>query len=334
MPSSEADIKYLKFDRRILAQKKPSIMVTFQVYLLTALAQLAVSTTVRTSTPPMGWNSYNAYNCNPTEDIMKTNAQALVSSGLSKFGYTYVTTDCGWASSSRNQQGRLQWDTSKFPSGGKELGDFLHGLGLKFGVYSGAGYYQCGSTDVPASLGTHSWPWTTARSLTWPLVQAMRWLMPKPLPAGAETFSSKIQAFSRVNFVLTALGTTIAIQYHQQIWWTTTHKERYRRIASTQWPRPWTRPIATSYMKSVSGDVGQTWAFGMVNPKHWEQSYFSNRKIRAAADATTWRISNDISNNWASIWRITNQVVPYYEYTSPGRYPDMDMLMYVSSITI
>lgn len=156
MPSSEADIKYLKFDRRILAQKKPSIMVTFQVYLLTALAQLAVSTTVRTSTPPMGWNSYNAYNCNPTEDIMKTNAQALVSSGLSKFGYTYVTTDCGWASSSRNQQGRLQWDTSKFPSGGKELGDFLHGLGLKFGVYSGAGYYQCGSTDVPASLGTHS----------------------------------------------------------------------------------------------------------------------------------------------------------------------------------
>jgi hypothetical protein len=80
-------------------------------------------------------------------------------------------------------------------------------------------------------------------------------------------------------------------------------------------------------MKSVSGVAGQTWAFGMANPKHREQLLFSDHLIRAAADATMWRISNDISNNWASIWRITNQVVPYYKYTSPGRYPDMDMLM-------
>lgn len=50
-------------------------------------------------------------------------------------------------------------------------------------------------------------------------------------------------------------------------------------------------------------------------------------RSRAAAIGTTWRISNDISNNWESIWRITNEVVPYYKYTAPGQYPDMDMLM-------
>lgn len=41
----------------------------------------------------------------------------------------------------------------------------------------------------------------------------------------------------------------------------------------------------------------------------------------------TWRISNDIYNSWKSIWRITNEVVPYYKHTGVGAYADMDMLM-------
>ncbi|OBT94596.2 hypothetical protein VE01_07887 [Pseudogymnoascus verrucosus] len=249
-------------------------MVTFQVYLLTALAQLAVSTTVRTSTPPMGWNSYNAYNCNPTEDIMKTNAQALVSSGLSKFGYTYVTTDCGWASSTRNQQGRLQWDTSKFPSGGKELGDFLHGLGLKFGVYSGAGYYQCGSTDIPASLGYEI--------------------------IDAETFASWGGDFLKYDNCYSVSPTNM-VDYDSQ------------------------GAVSSDRFDAMAQALNETDRDFIYEICQWGCG--TDLGIWAAADATTWRISNDISNNWASIWRITNQVVPYYEYTSPGRYPDMDMLI-------
>lgn len=108
----------------------------------------------KSKTPPMGWNSYNYYGCNPTEDIMHTNAQGLVDLGLADLGYEYVTTDCGWMAADRDSENRLQWNTDLFPSGGQALGDFIHGLGLKFGLYSGAGYYQCGSTDLPASLGT------------------------------------------------------------------------------------------------------------------------------------------------------------------------------------
>jgi len=40
-----------------------------------------------------------------------------------------------------------------------------------------------------------------------------------------------------------------------------------------------------------------------------------------------WRMSNDIINNWISIWRITNQVVPLAHFSQPGNYNDMDMLM-------
>lgn len=115
---------------------------------------LTAALTKDTATPPMGWNSYNAYSCSPSEAIMKSNAQGLVDRGLAGLGYTTVTTDCGWNARDRDAEGRLAWNETLFPSGGgTELGAWLHERGLAFGVYSGAGYYQCGSVDLPASLG-------------------------------------------------------------------------------------------------------------------------------------------------------------------------------------
>lgn len=50
----------------------------------------------------------------------------------------------------------------------------------------------------------------------------------------------------------------------------------------------------------------------------------------AAEIGATWRMSNDIYNAWRSIWRITNQIVPYFRHTTTGAFADMDMLMYAS----
>lgn len=128
-------------------------MIPSVVYLslLGSLVSPAASKTVRSKTPPMGWNSYNHYGCNPTEAIMHSNAQGLVNLGFLKLGYDTVTTDCGWPAKSRDSKGQMQWNTALFPSGGPALGNFLHSLGLKFGLYSGGGYLQCGSTTLPAS---------------------------------------------------------------------------------------------------------------------------------------------------------------------------------------
>lgn len=91
------------------------------------------------------WNTYNHYSCSPNETIVQSNAQALVDLGLSSLGYRYVTTDCGWTVADRLPDGSLTWNETLFPQGFPAMGDFLHDLGLLFGVYQDSGILLCGS---------------------------------------------------------------------------------------------------------------------------------------------------------------------------------------------
>lgn len=104
------------------------------------------------STPPMGWNSWNHFNCFIDEKMIKDTADALVSTGLAKLGYRYINIDDCWAEISRDDKGYLVPKKSTFPSGMKALADYVHGKGLKLGIYSDAGYFTC-SKQMPGSLG-------------------------------------------------------------------------------------------------------------------------------------------------------------------------------------
>jgi alpha-galactosidase len=86
-------------------------------------------------TPPMGWNSWNTFGCNINETLIRQMADAIVSSGMGDLGYQYVVVDDCWFNPNRDSAGNLQGDPSRFPSGMKALGDYLHGKGLKFGIY-------------------------------------------------------------------------------------------------------------------------------------------------------------------------------------------------------
>ncbi|GMH10884.1 hypothetical protein Nepgr_012725 [Nepenthes gracilis] len=103
-------------------------------------------------TPPMGWNSWNRFQCNVDEELIKATADALVSTGLAKLGYKYVNIDDCWGERRRDPQGNLVANATSFPSGMAALGDYIHGLGLKFGIYSSAGTGTCCET-MPGSLG-------------------------------------------------------------------------------------------------------------------------------------------------------------------------------------
>jgi alpha-galactosidase len=86
-------------------------------------------------TPPMGWNSWNTFGCNINEALIRQQADALVSSGMRDLGYRYVVVDDCWFNPNRDSSGNLQGDPSRFPSGMKALGDYLHARNLKFGIY-------------------------------------------------------------------------------------------------------------------------------------------------------------------------------------------------------
>src|SRR5450631_4278552 len=86
------------------------------------------------ATPPMGWNSWNTFGCSPSESLVKGVADTFVSSGMAAVGYQYVNIDDCWMSG-RDSSGNLQWDTSKFPSGIPALATYVHGKGLKLGIY-------------------------------------------------------------------------------------------------------------------------------------------------------------------------------------------------------
>jgi alpha-galactosidase len=101
-------------------------------------------------TPPMGWNSWNKFACNVSEEMIRSMADAMVKSGMKDAGYEYVNIDDCWQVS-RDASGNIVADAQRFPHGMKAVGDYIHSLGLKFGVYSDAGSKTCAGR--PGGLG-------------------------------------------------------------------------------------------------------------------------------------------------------------------------------------
>ena len=103
-----------------------------------------------TRTPPMGWNSWNKFGCNVSEQLIRDAADAMVSSGMQAAGYEYVVIDDCWQVG-RASNGNILPDPQRFPSGIKALADYVHGKHLKFGLYSDAGTKTCAGR--PGSRG-------------------------------------------------------------------------------------------------------------------------------------------------------------------------------------
>jgi alpha-galactosidase len=98
----------------------------------------------------MGWNSWNKFGCNVSEQLIKEAADAVVSSGMKDAGYEYVVIDDCWQVS-RDETGNIIPDAKRFPAGMKALGDYIHSKGLKFGIYSDGGTGTC--QNRPGSNG-------------------------------------------------------------------------------------------------------------------------------------------------------------------------------------
>lgn len=101
-------------------------------------------------TPQMGWNSWNKFACDIDEDVIKMMADVMADGGFLEAGYEYLNLDDCWHGM-RDENGFIQCDPVKFPSGMKALVDYIHSRGLKVGIYSDAGWHTCGGRE--GSLG-------------------------------------------------------------------------------------------------------------------------------------------------------------------------------------
>ena len=92
------------------------------------------------ATPPMGWNSWNHYGCKVTDAIVRAQAHAMATNGMKAAGYEYVNVDDCWQGK-RDAKGYIH-PNDRFPDM-KAMGDYIHSLGLKFGIYSSPGPKTC-----------------------------------------------------------------------------------------------------------------------------------------------------------------------------------------------
>ena len=132
----------MKMDRRFL--------LTILLLLLLPVIGRAQTRESLSLTPQMGWSSWNNFQGNINEDIIKSIADAMVASGLKDAGYTYINIDDCWHGK-RDADGFIQADPKHFPHGIKALADYVHSRGLKLGIYSDAGSETCAGR--PGSLG-------------------------------------------------------------------------------------------------------------------------------------------------------------------------------------
>ena len=91
-------------------------------------------------TPPMGWNSWNKFHGRVDDASVRGIADAMASDGMKAAGYLYVNIDDTWQGE-RDAAGNIR-SNQKFPDM-KALADYVHGKGLKLGIYSSPGPNTC-----------------------------------------------------------------------------------------------------------------------------------------------------------------------------------------------
>lgn len=106
---------------------------------------------IAAGTPPMGWNSWNAFGCDISESKILANLDLMIARGYREAGYIYMNIDDCWMADNRDANtGELVPHPTRFPRGIKFIADYVHARGMKLGIYSSAGTGTC--EKRPASL--------------------------------------------------------------------------------------------------------------------------------------------------------------------------------------
>ena len=120
-------------------------MKKFLLSTFLCVASFALALAQNSPLPPlMGWSSWNTYGFQINDSVIQAQADAMVKLGFKDCGYNHINIDDGFFGG-RDSQGNLLIHSERFPNGLRGLVDYIHGKGLKAGIYSDAGRNTCAS---------------------------------------------------------------------------------------------------------------------------------------------------------------------------------------------
>ncbi|WP_061296678.1 glycoside hydrolase family 27 protein [Herbidospora cretacea] len=181
-------------------------LTTLAVALIPAVQANALNNGVG-RTPPMGWNTWNTFGCNINETLIKQTTDAMVNNGMRDLGYQYVVVDDCWMDPNRDSAGNLQANLSRFPSGMKALGDYIHSKGMKFGIYQAPLDRTCAQYfgSYPGATGSLNHEAQDARQFAAWGVDYLKYDWCSP----TGTIDDQIRTFAKMRDALAATGRPI-----------------------------------------------------------------------------------------------------------------------------
>lgn len=126
-------------------------MWVFRVLLLAVLRHAVALEGPVGRLPAMGYNSFNAFQCNYNASLLQAQAKVLHERGLVAAGYNILTLDDCYALKERNATGHMVDDPAKFPEGIAAFSQSVHPYGMRLAAYGDNGYKTC--AGHPGSYG-------------------------------------------------------------------------------------------------------------------------------------------------------------------------------------
>jgi len=289
-------------------------------------------------TPPLGWNSWNKFASAIDDAKVRAAADAMVSSGLIDHGWTYINIDDTWevkpgstdprlGGPARDAQGRILTN-KKFPDM-KALSDYVHGKGLKFGIYSSPGPQTCARYEATyqhedqdaqsyADWGVDyvKYDWcsygTIADNLT-----VERYA--EVLPTDSDQVKSLLPQLNKLsrNRRRNADEDAQLKELHAKLdpILAKMDPEKKKQIDLTILQDPY-RLFRKSLDKVDRDIIFSFCQYGMGNVWEWG----------ADAGGNTWRTTGDINASWRSLSSIGFNQNGHEAYAGPGHWNDPDML--------
>ncbi|EST09180.1 Glycoside hydrolase, clan GH-D [Kalmanozyma brasiliensis GHG001] len=239
-------------------------------------------------TPGMGFNTYNAYACSPSEATSRTTIDRLKSDGYLAAGYNFFQVDCGWVSrdGERDASGNLKTNTDRFPSGMPALSQYTTSKGLSFGLYSDAGLRACDTespSPVMGSLGYEDQDAALLKSF------GVSYLKYDNCYVDGTTGDDNAPKNARSDF-----------------------PSRFSKMTSALAKVGINKMLVCQWGVAQQQDDGR-----LIGPAQWTQGI-----------GTSYRLSDDIGSGWGNVVRIINQAIPIAlnKNSGPGHFADADLL--------